>query len=138
MVIKEMPIETFLKLYIASFGCVFTVFYCSIWIMRVCYLIEHFAKIHNVQQKAESDIRFTIRIYELHLHKYLKTRISLYVIMPYKIFISYKNSRYAIFIWSNHIFITTNIGKMEHLVMLHKKRSITRVARHLDYSIEHV
>ena len=93
MVIKEMPIETFLKLYIASFGCVFTVFYCSIWIMRFCYLIDHFAKIQNVQQKGENEILFTIRIYELHLHKYLKTRISLYIIMPYKTFISYKNSR---------------------------------------------
>ena len=62
MVIKELPIETFFK--IASFGCVFTVFYCSIWIMRFCYLIDHFAKIQNVQQTGENEIRFTIGIYE--------------------------------------------------------------------------
>ena len=42
------------------------------------------------------------------------------------------------FISSNHIFLTTDIVKMEYLVMLHKKRSITRVARHLACSIEYV
>ena len=34
--------------------------------------------------------------------------------------------------------MTTDIIKMEYLVMLHKKRCITRVARHLVCSIEYV
>ena len=86
-----------------------------------------------MQQRGENEIRFRIGIYELHLHKYLKTRISLYIIMPYKEIINRK-----MLILSNHIFITTNIVKMEYIVMIHKKRRITRVASHLGCSREFV
>ena len=91
-----------------------------------------------MQQKGENEIRFRIGIYELHLHKYLKTRISLYTIMHYKTFITYENFRDAMLILSDDIFIATNIVKMEYIVMLHKKRRITRVASHLGCSREYV